>query len=109
MIQIAHVQIPWFSWTGEQQLTQTLYDVTPKQSPYEQFQHISCPAASYSKMSCNSNISMISIRPRPIAQYQFKYYIKDTQRKMRISVKLMLSKEDSQKNHDEDKAEEDKK
>ena len=37
-----------------------------------------CPAVSYSRFACNSNIS--AIMPGPIGQYTFKYNVKDTQK-----------------------------
>ena len=48
------------------------------QHQYNAFQNICCPAVSYSRFACNSNIS--AIMPGPIGQYKFKYNIKDTQK-----------------------------
>lgn len=52
-------------------------EVNKKRSFFDAFMNISCPAITQSKLTCNTNISLIT--PGTPAQYTFKYCTKGTQ------------------------------
>jgi hypothetical protein len=68
--------MPWFLWDGTE-TKHILYDIRPKRNTYDLFQNVSCYAISESKMTCNSNVSLVI--PGPVSQYITKYQTKGTQ------------------------------
>jgi hypothetical protein len=69
--------VKWFRWDGSF-MVRHLKEVTVKRCAYDTFQNVWCPAITHSKISCNSNISLI---PRgPNGEYTFHYAFKDTQK-----------------------------
>ena len=54
-------------------------EINIKRRKYDQFQNISCPAISLSKLTCNTNVK--AILPGTVAQYYFKYMLKNTKEK----------------------------
>jgi hypothetical protein len=73
---ITNTAIPWYSWHGSSE-DRTIKEVAIKRNFYDAFQNVYCPAISYSKLTCNTNLSFIM--PGPIAQYCFHYSLKGTQ------------------------------
>ena len=69
--------VNWFLWNGDCH-EQPLMQVCPKRSQYDLFQNVACDAMSFSKFSCNNNVSMVV--DGPIGAYQMKYQNKDTQK-----------------------------
>jgi hypothetical protein len=67
----------WYDWKGENELRH-IKEVCPKRGIYDGFQNVCCPAVSYSKLTCNTNIA--GVMPGPIGQYSFKYALKGTQK-----------------------------
>jgi hypothetical protein len=67
---------PWFAWNGTEK-DQPIIEILPKRQDYDLFQNVSCKAISESKLTCNSNVSVIT--DGPVGQYQFKYILKSTQ------------------------------
>jgi hypothetical protein len=66
-----------FQWNGKGK-EQSIVEVMPKRLAYDLFQNVSCPAISESKLTCNSNVSIIT--DGSIGQYQFKHnMLKSTQ------------------------------
>ena len=99
-------QICWYTWDGTK-TTKKMIEVNPRRGNFDEFQNVSCPVISESKMTCNSNIQMIA--PGPIVVYCTKYSTKSTQKQeteeygrvAQVSRK-MLSDE---RKHPEDKKE----
>ena len=75
-IYVNQESISWYLWNGDVK-DQPLCQISPKRKKYDLFQNTSCPAISYSKFSCNNNVSVIL--DGPIGQYQHKYQEKETQ------------------------------
>ena len=75
-IYVNQESISWYLWNGDVK-EQPLCQISPKRKKYDLFQNTSCPAISYSKFSCNNNVSVIL--DGPIGQYQHKYQEKETQ------------------------------
>jgi len=69
-------KVKWFLWDGSCE-ERYIKEVCLKRQAYDAFQNVSCPAISHSKLTCNTNISLIM--PGPIGQYAFKYTLKGTQ------------------------------
>jgi hypothetical protein len=67
---------PWFEWNGNEKL-QPIIEILPKRHTYDIFQNVSCKAISESKLTCNSNVSVIT--DEPVGQCQFTYIMKSTQ------------------------------
>jgi len=65
----------WFTWNGEER-RQPLVEFLPKRCQYDLFQNVSCGVISESKLSCNSNVALIT--DGPVSQYMFKYQHKET-------------------------------
>jgi hypothetical protein len=72
---VRHVKenVPWFAWDGTEK-QQPLIEILPKRNNYDLFQNVSCKVISESKLTCNSNVSIIT--DGPVGQYQFKYIMK---------------------------------
>ena len=68
---------PWYLWDGDHQ-ERHIKEICPKRNDYDAFQNVYCPKISYSKMTCNSNVSFVM--PGPIAQYCVNYSTKGTQK-----------------------------
>ena len=69
-------KVSWYSWNGS--ITyRHIHEVMIKRHAYDTFENVSCPAISLSKLTCNSNISMVF--PGPAGLYCFKYTLKNTQ------------------------------
>ena len=69
--------VSWYGRDGSQS-DRYIKEVCPKRAPYDVFQNVCCQAISYSKLTCNTNIS--AVMPGPIGQYTFKYNLKGTQK-----------------------------
>jgi len=96
--------VTWYEWNGEKR-EQPLVEFLPKRHPFDQFQNASCRVISESKLSCNSNVSLIT--DGPLGQYQFKYQMKGTQeddsapyKEVESSIKALASR-----SHEDDKKE----
>jgi hypothetical protein len=70
-------KIPWFYWHGSF-VERNLKELIVKRTSYDGFQNVYCPAISYSKLTCNTNIAFVM--PGPFAQYCFHYTTKGTQK-----------------------------
>jgi hypothetical protein len=68
--------VNWYLWDGTHE-KRFIKEVCVKRQAYDAFQNVSCHAISHSKLTCNTNISLIM--PGPVGQYVFKYNMKDTQ------------------------------
>jgi hypothetical protein len=73
---VSNEKVKWFLWDGSWE-ERYIKEVCLKRQAYDAFQNVSCPAISQSKLTCNTNISLIM--PGPIGQYAFKYTLKGTQ------------------------------
>ena len=69
-------KVKWYRWDGSYEEID-IKDLIPKRAEYDAFQNICCPAISYSKLTCNTNLS--PVMKGPMAQYTFKYNMKCTQ------------------------------
>jgi PIF1-like helicase len=67
---------PWYLWNGQKQLRDAK-ELYVQRSEYNLFQNVCCPHISYSKLTCNTNISLLL--PGPVAQYCVGYTMKNTQ------------------------------
>ena len=67
----------WYRWDGSFEHCK-IKEVICKRNALDAFQNTSCAAISESKMSCNSNVAAVMLGP--VAQYNFKYNFKDTQK-----------------------------
>jgi len=79
--------VRWLKWDGTS-THRFIYEFNVKRGVYDQFQNVSCPAISHSKLSCNTNISPVT--PGPVAQYQFKYHMKGCQEEEREPYEKLL-------------------
>ena len=70
------LQQKWYSWNGTFK-HRYVKEINIKRRKYDQFQNISCPAISLSKLTCNTNVK--AILPGVVGQYCFKYSLKGTQ------------------------------
>ena len=77
----------WYSWNGTFK-ERYVKEITIKRRKYDQFQNISCPAISLSKLTCNTNIQ--AILPGAVAQQCLKYTLKDTQEEDTAPYKNVL-------------------
>jgi len=68
--------VKWYTWDGSEK-KQPLVAILPKRGPYDLFQNVSCPGISETKLSCNTNIAVIT--DGPLGQYSIKYQHKGTQ------------------------------
>jgi hypothetical protein len=64
---------PWYAWDGSA-FNQPIIQILPKRRPYDLFQNVSCNAISQTKLSCNTNVSLVT--DGPIGAYQHKYQLK---------------------------------
>ena len=71
-----NLQQRWYSWNGKVKHC-FVKEINIKRQKYDQYQNISCPAIYLSKLTCNTNVK--AILPGAVAQYCFKYTLKDTQ------------------------------
>ena len=97
--------IDWCMWNGSVR-NQPIAQVVPKRRKYDLFQNVSCPAISYSKFSCNNNVS--TILDGPIGQYQHKYQEKETQKEDSAEykeVENLIRNTDMERKHDSDRSE----
>ena len=69
--------IPWYMWTGVCVL-RYIKEICIARHAYDAFQNIYCMVISYSKLTCNTNLSLVM--PGPIAQYCVSYTTKGTQK-----------------------------
>ena len=67
----------WYDWNGKYDFRHIM-EMCLKRKEYDAFQNVYCPAISYSKLTCNTNISFII--PGPIGGYCFNYSLKQTQK-----------------------------
>jgi len=68
--------IKWYSWHGAWS-DRHAKEVCICRNVYDLFQNVCCPAISYSKLTCNTNVA--ALMPGPVAQYTLKSQLKDTQ------------------------------
>jgi hypothetical protein len=68
---------PWYKWDGTNE-KKTMLEINPRRGQFDEFQNVSCPVISESKMTCNSNIQIIA--PGPVVVYCTKYSSKSTQK-----------------------------
>ena len=80
--------IHWFLWSGSYE-ERHIKEICIRRHPYDAFQNVSCPAISYSKLTCNTNISFVM--PGPIAQYCVNYTTKGTQQSDTEEYELIRS------------------
>ena len=73
---VDELQQRWYSWNGTFK-HRYVKEINIKRRKYDQFQNISCPAISLSKLTCNTNVK--AILPGVVGQYCFKYSLKGTQ------------------------------
>lgn len=66
----------WTYWNGNE-IIRRLHSIDPQRRAFDLFQNVSIKAVSESKMTCNSNVSVIT--PGPLAVYTTKYQTKGTQ------------------------------
>ena len=66
----------WFTWKGTR-LERYIKEAIRQRSKYDVFQNISCKSVSYSKLTCNSNLTLVM--EGPVGMYNTKYNIKNTQ------------------------------
>ena len=97
------LQQRWYSWRGTFK-ERFAKEITIKRRKYDQYQNISCPAISLSKLTCNTNIQ--AILPGAVAQYCLKYTLKDTQEEDTAPYKnvLIATKKIIEKLHETDSA-----
>jgi ATP-dependent DNA helicase PIF1 len=69
-------KIKWHKFDGSFN-ERRIKEVVLARHKYDLFQNTSCRAISHSKLACNTNLQFVV--PGPIAQYQFKYTMKETQ------------------------------
>ena len=69
--------VSWYAWDGSK-TDRFIKEVCPRRGKYDVFQNICCPAISHSKLTCNTNITVVM--PGPVGQYSFKYNLKGTQK-----------------------------
>jgi hypothetical protein len=69
-------EVVWTYWNGNETV-RPLYDIAPQRNVYDLFQNVAIKAVSESKMTCNSNVSLVT--PGPLALYKTKYQTKATQ------------------------------
>jgi Helitron helicase-like domain at N-terminus/PIF1-like helicase len=80
--------INWYLWNGDHE-ERFIKEICVKRQAYDAFQNVSCPAISYSKLTCNTNISFVM--PGPIAQYCVSYTLKGTQQSDTEEYELVRS------------------
>ena len=90
------IPVKWYNPTGSFKLLSPK-EVCLKRDPYDAFQNNSCPAVSLSKMTCNTNLSLLMTGTT--GEYSFKYCLKNTQEddterfeKVRKTMEKVLSK-----------------
>jgi hypothetical protein len=69
--------VSWYCWDGSKS-NRFIKEVCPRRGKYDVFQNICCPAISHSKLTCNTNVTVVM--PGPVGQYSFKYNLKGTQK-----------------------------
>jgi len=69
--------VSWYDWDGSKE-DRYIKEVCIQRGTYDGFQNVCCPAVSYSKLTCNTNIN--AIMNGPVGQYSFKYALKGTQK-----------------------------
>jgi hypothetical protein len=96
--------VAWFRWDGSL-VNQPILQILPKRGPYDLFQNVSCRAISESKLSCNTNVNLIT--DGPISQYNIKYQNKDTRKDDTKEYKAVLEsiKRVQGRVHDDDRKE----
>ena len=102
---VNHESVEWYLWNGSVR-SQPIAQIVPKRRKYDLFQNVSCPAISYSKFSCNNNVS--PILDGPIGQYQHKYQEKETQKEDTAEyseVEALIRNFDCERKHEADRPE----
>ena len=69
-------EVKWYMFNGTFSNIH-VKEVCIKRHAYDAFQNVSCPAISHSKLTCNTNVSLLM--PGPVTLYSFKYCLKSTQ------------------------------
>ena len=78
----------WYEWTGEHK-ERCIKEIIPQRDSYDAFQNVCCPSLSYSKLTCNTNIS--PVMSGPLSQYVSKYIVKDTNKEDVSEYKQLAS------------------
>ena len=73
----SNAAIKRFSWDGSCTKWK-IKEICIERNEYNAFQNVCCPAISHSKLTCNTNVT--AVLPGPVAEYTFKYQIKNTQK-----------------------------
>ena len=68
--------IPWYNYDGSH-ILKICHEILVRRSEWDAFQNQSCPSVGHSKLTCNTNLSMML--PGLVASYIAKYVMKDTQ------------------------------
>ena len=63
----------WFTWKGTR-LERYIKEAIRQRSKYDVFQNISCKSVSYSKLTCNSNLTLVM--EGPVGMYNTKYNVR---------------------------------
>ena len=102
-------EIAWYAWHGECK-TMSMIEINRRRGRFDELQNISCPVISESKMTCNSNVQILS--PGPIMVYTTKYLSKANQKeetndygRVAKESRQMLSDERNDRKHDDDRRE----
>jgi len=98
---VSITKLPWFLWNGKHE-ERFIKELCLQREEYDVFQNVYCPAISYSKLTCNTNIAFLM--SGPIGQYCFHYSIKGTQQtdtKPYEEIKVFMEKVLSEIKHDQ--------
>jgi hypothetical protein len=89
-------QQTWYKLNGEKE-QRKIYEMCLKRGKYDVFSNSCCPCISYSKCTCNTNVSVVM--PGTVAQYCVNYTVKNTQKDdtseyqlLNNSIEFFLSK-----------------
>ena len=83
--------VKWYDWTGKH-VERNIKELQLKRGRFDLFQNQSCPAIGESKLSCNTNISMVF--HGSTGQYAFKYCTKSTQQDDRAEFDRVMEQKD---------------
>ena len=99
----------WYSWNGSK-TKRNIIEILPKRAKFDEYQNVSCPAISESKMTCNTNIATLTMGP--IVMYITKYHTKGNQKEETEeynrackATRDMLTNEETTRKHDIDRRE----
>ena len=78
----------WYLWNGTK-TERNVKEICVERTEYNMFQNTALPHISYSKLTCNTNISFLL--PGPVAQYCVSYTMKNTQKDETQEYELVRS------------------